>query len=75
MEALVCPTPATLYTPHSTPHMRLTFKNCPYPSFRVDDAWHHIAVSWDQTSGETTCLVDGESKVAFWRNSGGVVQV
>ena len=42
---------------------------------RADSTWHHIAVSWDQASGEVSCYLDGEPKVAFWRNSRGVVQV
>ena len=54
-----------LCSPPSTP---------PSPT-RADSTWHHIAVSWDQASGEVSCYLDGEPKVAFWRNSRGVVQV
>lgn len=42
------------------------------PAFRWKDAnWHHIAITWDQDSGETKLYFDGESKTPFWRSDKG----
>lgn len=40
----------------------------------TDGEWHHIAVTWDQTSGRVTCLLDGQAKTAFWRNDRGMAE-
>lgn len=39
---------------------------------RVDDQWHHVAVSWDWDSGAMKVLFDGKSVVPFASSDGGV---
>ena len=41
----------------------------------VDEKWHHVAVSWSQTSGEVSLYFDGQLQTPFWRSSGGAVEV
>ena len=37
----------------------------------VDDAWHHVAVTWSQESGRVQLFLDGEEKLPFWKGSNG----
>jgi hypothetical protein len=39
----------------------------------LDDAWHHIAVTWNYDDGVTRMYMDGQPKTAFWKNSGGML--
>ncbi|CAD7701100.1 unnamed protein product [Ostreobium quekettii] len=32
----------------------------------TDDKWHHVAVSWESTSGDVSLRFDGEDYIAFW---------
>ena len=41
---------------------------------RLDDAWHHIAVSWEFETGRTTLLFDGAPVVPFWGRTSGQSQ-
>jgi hypothetical protein len=34
----------------------------------TDDAWHHVAVTWDWEDGTTKAYVDGVQKTAFWKS-------
>ena len=40
---------------------------------RVDDDWHHVAVSWEGHTGLATLYFDGKEVAPFWRASGGQV--
>jgi hypothetical protein len=40
---------------------------------RLDDGWHHIAVTWDYEEGTTRLYFDGEAKTPFWKDQRGVV--
>lgn len=40
---------------------------------RIDDAWHHIAVSWEYSTGATRLYFDGEEVKPFWRASEGAL--
>ena len=42
-------------------------------SFRTDDNWHHIAVTWEGHTGLTSLYYDGVEQTPFWRASGGSV--
>lgn len=41
---------------------------------RVDDKWHHIAISWEYSTGETHLYFDGEEVKPFWRASEGALE-
>lgn len=43
------------------------------PKCRVDDDWHHVAVSWEGHTGLATLYFDGKEVAPFWRASGGQV--
>ena len=40
---------------------------------RVDDDWHHVAVTWEGHTGAATLYFDGKEISPFWRASGGRV--
>lgn len=40
-----------------------------------DNEWHHVAVSWVQSSGEVALYFDGTPQVPFWVSQAGVVEV
>ena len=42
---------------------------------RVDNLWHHVAVSWAWDSGEVRLYLDGQEKVPFWASRGGQIEV
>lgn len=39
----------------------------------MDDKWHHVAVTWEYSTGNTEVYFDGERKTPFWRASKGEV--
>lgn len=41
----------------------------------VDDAWHHVAVTWSQATGEVQLYFDGKAQTPFWSSKAGVIQV
>jgi len=41
----------------------------------VDDSWHHVAVTWSQSSGEVYLYFDGISATPYWVSNAGVVEV
>lgn len=43
-----------------------------FPGWR-DAEWHHVAVTWEQASGETSLYLDGQPQVPFWVSSKGAV--
>lgn len=40
---------------------------------RTDNAWHHVAVSWEGHTGLATLYFDGKEVVPFWKATGGRV--
>lgn len=40
---------------------------------RVDDDWHHVAVTWEGHTGAASLHFDGKEITPFWRASGGRV--
>jgi hypothetical protein len=40
----------------------------------VDDAWHHVAVSWAWDSGEVKLYFDGKPQTPFWASRAGQMQ-
>ena len=40
----------------------------------VDSEWHHLAVSWAQSTGQVSLLFDGIQQSPFWRSSSGYVE-
>ncbi len=40
---------------------------------RTDNAWHHVAVSWEGHTGLATLYFDGVEIVPFWKATGGRV--
>jgi hypothetical protein len=42
---------------------------------RVDDEWHHVAVTWAFDTGETQLFFDGMPHKPFWTSSGGQLEV
>ena len=40
---------------------------------RVDDDWHHVAVTWEGHTGAASLYFDGKEITPFWRASGGRV--
>lgn len=43
------------------------------PPSRLDDQWHHIAVTWNYEDGRVHLYLDGQQKTPFWKNSGGIL--
>ena len=41
---------------------------------RVDDKWHHIAVTWEYSTGIVRLYFDGDEYTPFWRASEGMVR-
>ncbi|KAK9789369.1 hypothetical protein WJX73_005379 [Symbiochloris irregularis] len=41
----------------------------------VDGEWHHVAVTWIQSSGETQLYFDGVQQTPFWHSSAGDVEM
>lgn len=41
----------------------------------VDDVWHHVAVSWVQSSGEVALYFDGQPQTPFWVSTAGSIDV
>lgn len=60
----------TLVTPLLTPPLTHTH---PALSPRLDDQWHHVAVTWSYEDGRVHLYLDGQQKTAFWKNSGGIL--
>ena len=42
---------------------------------RVDEEWHHVAVTWRHDSGETQLYFDGARQTPFWRSESGVLDI
>lgn len=34
----------------------------------TDDAWHHVAVTWNWEDGTTKAYLDGQQKTPFWKS-------
>lgn len=39
----------------------------------MTDEWHHVAVTWDQLSGNVALYVNGKAKTPFWKSDRGII--
>ena len=50
--------------PHHPQHVTL------HGIARVDDEWHHIAITWEFDTGKTSLMFDGTPSVPHWGRNG-----